>query len=233
MIPVGSDDEVGPDATLVMATRKGIIKRTSVSEYSNVRKNGLTAIILRDDDELINVMATDNRQDILLVTKYGACIRFQEGDARLTGRVSMGVRGITLQDGDEVVGMLTASEAPYMLTVSGKGMGKLTDINEFSPQIRGGKGVKCYKITGKTGDVVAAMAVDTDDEIMMINSDGVIIRMSCSDISILGRITSGVKLMNLGDDEQVVSVAKVRETSKDETESMEESQSGESGNSEE
>ena len=233
VIPVGSDDEVGPDATLVMATRKGIIKRTSVSEYSNVRKNGLTAVILRDDDELINVMATDNRQDILLVTKYGACIRFQEGDARLTGRVSMGVRGITLQDGDEVVGMLTASEALYMLTVSGKGMGKLTDINEFSPQIRGGKGVKCYKITGKTGDVVAAMAVDTDDEIMMINSDGVIIRMSCSDISILGRITSGVKLMNLGDDEQVVSVAKVRETSKDETESMEESQSGESGNSEE
>ena len=139
VIPVGSDEEVGPDATLVMATRKGIIKRTSVSEYSNVRKNGLTAIILRDDDELINVMATDNRQDILLVTKYGACIRFQEGDARLTGRVSMGVRGITLQDGDEVVGMLTASEAPYMLTVSGKGMGKLTDINEFSPQIRGGK----------------------------------------------------------------------------------------------
>ena len=233
VIPVGSDEEVGPDATLVMATRKGIIKRTSVSEYSNVRKNGLTAIILRDDDELINVMATDNRQDILLVTKYGACIRFQEGDARLTGRVSMGVRGITLQDGDEVVGMLTASEAPYMLTFSGKGMGKLTDINEFSPQIRGGKGVKCYKITGKTGDVVAAMAVNTDDEIMMINSDGVIIRMSCSDISILGRITSGVKLMNLGDDEQVVSVAKVRETSKDETESMEESQSGESGNSEE
>ena len=236
VIPVGSDEEVGPDATLVMATRKGIIKRTSVSEYSNVRKNGLTAIILRDDDELINVMATDNRQDILLVTKYGACIRFQEGDARLTGRVSMGVRGITLQDGDEVVGMLTASEAPYMLTVSGKGMGKLTDIDEFSPQIRGGKGVKCYKITGKTGDVVAAMAVDTDDEIIMINSDGVIIRMSCSDISILGRITSGVKLMNLGDDEQVVSVAKVRETSKDETESMEESQSGESdhsGNSEE
>ncbi len=215
VIPVSQEDQEEGSETLVMATRKGIIKRTSIGEYDNVRKNGLTAIVLRDDDELINVCATDNKQDIILVTKYGECIRFHEEDARLIGRVSMGVRGINLQDGDEVVSMLKASDAPYMLIVSGKGMGKLTDIREFSPQLRGGKGVKCYKITEKTGDVVAAMAVDVDDEIMMINSDGVIIRMGVGDISILGRITSGVKLMNLESKETVVSVAKVRETVKD------------------
>ncbi len=215
VIPVSREDQLEGSETLVMATRKGIFKRTPLTEYDNVRKNGLTAIVLRDDDELINVCATDNKQDIFLVTKYGECIRFHEEDARLIGRVSIGVRGINLQDGDEVVSMMTASEAPYMLIVSSRGMGKLTSVDEFSPQLRGGKGVKCYKITDKTGDVVSAMGVDTDDEIIMINSDGVIIRTGCSDISILGRITSGVKLMNLEEKETVVSVAKVRETVKD------------------
>ena len=215
VIPVSQEDEAEGSETLIMATRKGLIKRTPLAEYENVRRNGLTAIVLREDDELIGVRATDNKQDIFLVTRLGECIRFREDNARLTGRVSMGVRGIGLQEGDEVVSMMTASEAPYMLIVSDKGMGKLTDVHEFSPQLRGGKGVKCYKITEKTGNVVSAMAVDTDDEIMMINSDGVIIRMGCGDISILGRITSGVKLMNLEKGETVVSVARVREVSGD------------------
>lgn len=211
VIPVDSVDSYDPDATLVMATRSGIIKRTAVKEYDNVRKSGLTAIVLRDDDELINVVATDNSQDICLVTKFGSCIRFHEKDARLIGRVSMGVRGINLVDGDEVVAMVLASEAPCMLIVSERGMGKKTDMKEFTPQLRGGKGIKCYKITEKTGNVVGAMPVGDDDEIMMINSAGVIIRTSCRDISVLGRITSGVKLMNLEEDETIVSIAKGKE----------------------
>jgi DNA gyrase subunit A len=195
-----------------MATRRGQIKRTPLSEYANVRKNGLIAIGLREDDELISVEATDNQKEILLITKFGQCIRFKESDARSTGRSSMGVRGINLMDGDEVVSMVIGDAAPYLLIVSEKGMGKLTDLQEFKTQSRGGKGVLCYRILEKTGNLVGAMAVEQDDEIMMINTDGIIIRMSCGSISVVSRVTSGVKLMKLNESDVVVSIAKVRET---------------------
>ena len=156
---------------------------------------------------------TDNSQDILLVTKYGQCIRFKETDVRPTGRVSMGVRGMNLGDRDVVIGMQISSQGKDILIVSEKGMGKRTDMEEFTPQNRGGKGVKCYKITEKTGNVVGMKAVDEDSEIMIINTEGIIIRMKCSDISVYGRITSGVKLINLPDHEKVASVAKVRKAS--------------------
>lgn len=220
VIPVSQDDEYDEDGYLTMATRKGQIKRTAIAEYSNVRKNGLTAIALRDDDQLISVKATDGSKEIVMVTKFGQCIRFEEKDARITGRKSYGVRGINLVGDDEVVSMLLADETAYMLTVSEKGMGKRTFLSEFKTQNRGGKGVLCYKITGKTGNVVGAMAVEADDEILMINTDGIIIRMSCENISTLGRITSGVKLMDLKENDVVASVAKVIETvDRDEEES--------------
>ena len=233
VIAVGSDEKYDENGYLTMATRRGQIKRTLLSEYANVRKNGLIAIALRVDDELISVEATDDRKEILLVTKYGQCIRFKESDARSTGRSSMGVRGINLMDGDEVVSMVIADTAPYLLTVSEKGLGKLTDIQEFKPQSRGGKGVLCYRILEKTGNLVAAMAVEQDDEIMMINTDGIIIRMSCENISVLSRITSGVKLMRLNEEDTVVSVAKVRETSAKSTDEDEEDPDQEEDRSEE
>ena len=198
---------------LFMATKKGLVKKTPIGEYANVRKNGLAAIVLREDDLLINVRVTDNEQDVLLVTKYGQCIRFSEQDVRSTGRVSMGVRGMNLSDGDEVIGMQMSSQGRYMLTVSEKGMGKRTEMDEFTKQNRGGKGVKCYKITEKTGNVVGMKAVDEDSEIMIINTEGIVIRMKCSDISVYGRITSGVKLINLHGNDKVASVAKVRKAS--------------------
>ena len=212
VIAVGSDEKYDENGYLTMATRRGQIKRTLLSEYANVRKNGLIAIALRVDDELISVEATDDKKDILLITKFGQCIRFRESDARSTGRSSMGVRGINLMDDDEVVSMVIADAAPYLLTVSEKGMGKLTEIHEFKTQSRGGKGVLCYRILEKTGNLVDAMAVEQEDEILMINSDGIIIRMSCGSISVLSRITSGVRLMRLNETDMVVSVAKVRET---------------------
>ena len=196
---------------LMMATRNGLVKKTPIQEYANVRKVGLAAIALRDDDELIEVKATNNKKDVILVTKYGQCIRFKETDVRSTGRVSMGVRGINLADGDEVVAMQLNSQGYYLLVVSENGMGKMTSISEFAVQNRGGKGVKCYKITEKTGNVIGAKAVNEENEIMMINTEGIIIRLQCSDISILGRITSGVKLINLPDGVTVASFAKVRE----------------------
>ena len=196
---------------LMMATRNGLVKKTPIQEYANVRKVGLAAIALRDDDELIEVKATNNKKDVILVTKYGQCIRFKETDVRSTGRVSMGVRGINLVDGDEVVAMQLNSQGYYLLVVSENGMGKMTSISEFAVQNRGGKGVKCYKITEKTGNVIGAKAVNEENEIMMINTEGIIIRLQCSDISILGRITSGVKLINLPDGVTVASFAKVRE----------------------
>ena len=196
---------------LMMATRNGLVKKTPIQEYANVRKVGLAAIALREDDELIEVKATNNKKDVILVTKYGQCIRFKETDVRSTGRVSMGVRGINLADGDEVVAMQLNSQGYYLLVVSENGMGKMTSISEFAVQNRGGKGVKCYKITEKTGNVIGAKAVNEENEIMMINTEGIIIRLQCSDISILGRITSGVKLINLPDGVTVASFAKVRE----------------------
>lgn len=196
---------------LVMATRKGLVKKTPILEYSNVRKTGLAAISLRDDDELIEVKSSDDKKDILLVTRDGQCIRFKESDVRTTGRVSMGVRGINLEDGDEVVGMQLNSQGDYLLVVSENGMGKRTPIGEFTCQNRGGKGVKCYKITEKTGNVIGTKAVSEENEIMIITTEGIIIRIACSEISILGRITSGVKLINLSDGVKVASFAKVRE----------------------
>ena len=198
---------------LFMATKKGLVKKTPIQDYMNVRKTGLAAISLREDDLLIEVKVTDNAQDILLVTKYGQCIRFNEKNVRSTGRVSMGVRGMNLSDNDEIIGMQMSSQGKDMLIVSEKGMGKRTSMEEFTKQNRGGKGVKCYKITEKTGNVVGMKAVDEESEIMIINTEGIVIRMKCSDISQYGRITSGVKLINLPEKERVASVAKVRTAS--------------------
>ena len=210
MIPIYEYEE---GKYLFMATEKGLVKKTPIREYANVRKTGLAAIVLREDDKLIEVKVTDDKQDILLATKYGQCIRFHETDVRSTGRVSMGVRGMNLGDNDVVIGMQMSSQGKEMLFVSEKGMGKRTDMEEFTPQNRGGKGVKCYKITEKTGNVVGMKAVDEDREIMIINTEGIVIRMKCSDISQYGRITSGVKLINLPEYEKVASVAKVRKAS--------------------
>ena len=196
---------------LFMATRKGIVKRTPVTDYMNIRKTGLAAISLREDDELIEVKRTDDTKQILMVTKYGQCIRFNETDVRSTGRVSMGVIGMSLVDGDEVIDMQLDTQGEYLLTVSEKGMGKLTPVSEFTTQNRGGKGVKCYKIMEKTGNVIGVKAVNMEDEVMLINTEGIIIRINCSDISVLGRITSGVKLMNLDDNVSVAGIAKVRD----------------------
>ena len=196
---------------LFMATKKGIVKKTPITDYENVRKTGLAAIVLRDDDELIEVKFTDNTKDIILVTKFGQCIRFKETDVRVTGRVSIGVRGINLIDHDDVVGMQLNTQGDYLLIVSEHGLGKRTSIGEFTVQNRGGKGVKCYKITEKTGNVVGVKAVNEDNEVMLITTEGIIIRIPCSDISILGRITSGVKVMNVGENISIASIAKVRE----------------------
>ena len=212
MIPV---KEYKQGKYLFMATRKGIVKKTPLLDYANVRKTGLAAISLREDDELIEVKLTNNKKDIFLVTKYGQCIRFPETDVRSMGRTAMGVIGMQLNDGDEVIGMQLNTQGDHLLIVSANGMGKLTSIDEFKSQNRGGKGVKCYKIMEKTGNVIGVKNLHMDDEIMMINTEGIVIRMMCSDISGLGRVTSGVKLMNLSENVSVASIAKVRETSAD------------------
>ena len=196
---------------LFMATKKGIVKKTPIEDYANVRKTGLTAISLRDDDELIEVKKTDNTKDIVMVTKYGQCIRFHETDVRSKGRNYMGVIGMNLSDDDEVVGMQMNTQGDALLIVSEKGLGKATLMTEFSTQNRGGKGVKCYKITEKTGNIVGVKAVNQDSEIMLITTEGIIIRMKVTDISLLGRVTSGVKLINMDEDITVASIAKVRE----------------------
>ena len=196
---------------LFMATKNGIVKKTSVLEYENIRKTGLAAINLRDDDKLIEVKITDNNEDIFLFTKYGQCIRFKETDVRTTGRTTMGVIGMNLADGDEVIAMQMASQGESVMIVSEKGLGKCTLISEFSPQNRGGKGVKCYKITEKSGNLVGVKAVGKDDEIMLITTEGIIIRIRVNDTALLGRVTSGVKLINLKDDITVASIARVVE----------------------
>ena len=208
MIPIKEYEE---DKYLFMATAKGIVKKTSVNEYANIRKTGLAAINLREDDELIEVKITNNEDDIFLFTKYGQCIRFQETDVRPTGRTTMGVIGMNLVSGDEVIAMQTASQGDSVLIVSEKGLGKCTLISEFSTQNRGGKGVKCYKITEKSGNLVGVKAVGIEDEVMLITTEGIIIRIKVSGTALLGRVTSGVKLMNLKDDVTVASIAKVRE----------------------
>ena len=196
---------------LFMVTKKGIVKKTSIMEFANIRKNGLAAINLAEDDELIEVKQTDKDTEIFLVTKYGMCIRFKETDVRATGRTSMGVRGMNLNYDDEIVGMQLDHQGDSLLIVSENGLGKRTYLDEFTVQNRGGKGVKCYKITEKTGDVVGVKAVTDDHEIMMITSAGTIIQLRMEDISILGRITSGVKMINLENGIKVAKIAKVRE----------------------
>ena len=196
---------------LFMATKNGIVKKTPITDYANVRKTGLAAITLREDDELIEVKKTDNEQDIFLVTKYGQCIRFNERDVRSTGRTSMGVIGMNLTDGDKVVGMQMESQGDALMIVSEKGLGKCTLMSEFSPQNRGGKGVKCYKITEKTGNIIGVKAVNQDNEIMLITTEGIIIRIPVNGTALLGRVTSGVKLINVNDGVTVASMAKVKE----------------------
>ena len=217
MIPINEYEE---GKNLFMITKKGIAKKTPIIEFSNVRKTGLAAINLRDDDELIEVKVTDESKEIFLVTKYGMCIRFKETDVRAMGRTAMGVIGMNLDDGDDIVGMQLNSQGDSLLIVSEKGMGKRTELSEFTVQKRGGKGVKCYKITEKTGNVVGVKAVKDDNEIMMITNEGVIIQLRVGDISTIGRNTSGVKLINLDEGVQVAKIAKVREKISDGTQEL-------------
>ena len=216
LIPIKGFDD---DRYLTMATKKGIIKKTRIDEYRNIRKSGLQAINLREEDELIEVKVTDNTKEIFLVTKNGMCIRFKETDVRSTGRASMGVIGMNLSYDDEVVGMQLNTQGSDILIVSENGLGKRTDIEEFTLQRRGGKGVKCYKITEKTGSVVAAKIIDEHREVLLITNEGIIIRIRVSDISKLKRITSGVKLMNVDVEKDIViaGIAKVSDTNPDGT----------------
>ena len=206
VIPI---EEYNDNEYLFMSTRRGIVKKTPITEYGNITKRGLIAIKLRDDDALIDVKKTDNTRDIMLVTKYGQCIRFHETDVRSTGRSSMGVIGMNLMDGDEVVSMLMDNDGESMILASERGLGKCTLKSEFTPQIRGGKGVKCYKVTEKSGYLVGAKSVDQEDELMLITTEGIIIRIRVSDTTLLGRITTGVKLMNLDENVTIASIAKV------------------------
>ena len=208
VIPI---NEYKEDHYLFMATKSGIVKKSPIMEYANIRKTGLLAITLKENDELIEVKFTDNDQDVFLVTKNGQCIRFHETDVRSIGRTAMGVRGINLDGDDEVIGMQLNSQGEALLFVSENGMGKRTAMTEFTSQHRGGKGIRCYKITEKTGDVVGVKAVDEENEVMMITTEGVVIRMGVEGISMLGRNTSGVKLMNVDDNVIVASLAKVRD----------------------
>ena len=239
----------------MMANKKGLVKKTPIKDYENVRKTGLTAIVLRDDDELIEVKATDNNKDIILVTRDGQCIRFKETDVRSTGRASMGVRGMNLTDGDEVVAMQLNTQGDYLLVVSGllgdlvalhtltatvldnelthsctfahSVLGNYKQIISLSVQLHGNN-----FITEKTGNVVGAKAVNEENEIMMITTEGIIIRLQCADISVLGRITSGVKMINLTEGVTVASIAKVRDKDP-EADTTTEKADGETGDNEE
>lgn len=215
VVPVKIED-IKDDDYLFMATKNGIVKKTPCKEFANIRKNGIQAMTLRDDDELIEVKLTDDTTEVMMVTKLGMCIRFKATDVRPTGRSAMGVIGMNLMDTDEVVGVQLNNQGNTMLIVSENGMGKKTDINEYAVQHRGGKGVKCYKITEKTGNVIGAKAVDDTREVMLITTEGIIIRLACRDISTLGRITSGVKLINLDEGVKVATVSKVRKNPSDE-----------------
>ena len=208
MIPISEYEE---GKNLFMITKNGIAKKTPVIEFSNVRKTGLAAINLREDDELIEVKTTDADSEIFLVTKYGMCIRFKDTDVSAMGRTAMGVIGMNLEDGDEIVGMQLNTQGDSLLIVSEKGMGKRTRMDEFSVQKRGGKGVKCYKIADKTGNVIGVKAVNDSHEIMMITTEGIIIQLRMEDISMIGRNTSGVKMINLDEGVTVARIAKVRE----------------------
>ena len=228
MIPIR---EYVEGKNLFMITKKGIAKKTPIMEFANMRKTGLNAITLKDDDELIEVKTTNENSEIFLVTKYGMCIRFKETDVRAMGRGAMGVIGMNLSDGDEVVGMQLNNQGSALLVASEKGMGKRTLLSEFTLQKRGGKGVKCYKIAERTGNLIGVKAVNDDHEIMMITTEGVIIQLPVSDISIIGRNTSGVKLINLDEGVTVAKIAKVRQklsdgTNEIETDEVEETDTG-------
>ena len=226
MITLSSYDD---DKYLFMATKRGLVKKTHISEYQNIRKSGLQAINLRENDDLIEVKITDDNKDIIMITKHGQCIRFDEKDVRITGRVSMGVIGMNLSYDDEVVAMQLNTQGEHLLIVSEFGMGKRTRIDEFTNQHRGGKGIKCYKITDKTGDVVAAKAVKEDSEVMIINTEGIIIQLMVNEISILGRITSGVKMIDMDSEKKdivVASMTRVRDTIPDEKEKSEDESVG-------
>ena len=225
IVPV---DGIKDDEYLFMATKNGIVKKTSSKEYENIRKTGIQAITLRDNDELIEAKSVDNEKEIFLVTKYGQCIRFKSTDVRPTGRSTMGVIGMNLTPGDEVVGMQLDSQGDTLLIVSEYGLGKRTPIDEFTVQNRGGKGIKCYKVNEKSGNVIGVKAVSDTREIMLITTEGIVIRMEVSGISTLGRITSGVKLINLDEGVKVAKVAKVRE--EDIEEDIESKENGETDN---
>ena len=225
IVPV---DGIKDDEYLFMATKNGIVKKTSSKEYENIRKTGIQAITLRDNDELIEAKSVDNEKEIFLVTKYGQCIRFKSTDVRPTGRSAMGVIGMNLTPGDEVVGMQLDSQGDTLLIVSEYGLGKRTPIDEFTVQNRGGKGIKCYKVNEKSGNVIGVKAVSDTREIMLITTEGIVIRMEVSGISTLGRITSGVKLINLDEGVKVAKVAKVRE--EDIEEDIESKENGETVN---
>lgn len=212
--------EIDDDKYLFMATKGGMVKKTRMCEYSNMRKTGLQAILLREGDELIEVKVTDNTEDIFLATKFGMSIRFKETDARITGRVSYGVIGMKLDEGDEVIGMQMASQGEYMLVASEKGYGKRTRISEFKLQLRGGKGLLCYNVTEKTGNLIGMKLLDDGRDIMLITNEGILIRMGVDDISVIGRNTSGVKLMSIeaDSDVRVASIAKVRESNRQDEE---------------
>jgi DNA gyrase subunit A len=211
------------DRYLFMCTKTGMVKKTKLTEYANIRKIGLTAINLKENDELIEVKMTDDTKDIFLVTKKGMCIRFPETDVRCTGRATMGVIGMNLDDDDEIVGMQHSTQGEALLFVSEYGLGKRTKLSEFTRQRRGGKGLKCYKITEKSGYIVGFKAVNEDNEIMLITNQGIVIRTGCDEISMLGRNTTGVKLINIDveNDVRVASISKVRQKSAEESETLE------------
>ncbi len=217
----GDDNTHSQDGYLFMTTRQGLVKKTLLSELENIRKSGLQAITLRDDDELIEVKVTDDTKDVFLVSKFGMCIRFKETDVRPTGRSSMGVKGMALEDGDEIIGMQVNTQGDTLLTVSEFGMGKRTDMDEFAVQNRGGKGVRCYKVNERTGYLIGAKAVSDDLHVMLVTTEGIIIRLKVEDITVIGRNTSGVILMNLDEDVKVASIAKIREPESDEDEEEE------------
>jgi DNA gyrase subunit A len=209
MIPI---KEYLDDEYLLMATKSGIVKKTKLTEYANIRKNGLAAINLRDDDLLIEVKKTNNTDDVMLFTRFGQSIRFNEKDVRTTGRTSMGVIGMNLMDRDEVIAMQLVSQGESVLIASENGLGKCTLFSEFTTQHRGGKGVKCYKVTEKSGNLIGVKAVKKEDELILITTEGIIIRIKVADTALLGRITSGVKLINLKDGVQVASIARIKES---------------------
>lgn len=206
VIPV---EEYKEGLYLFMATQNGVVKKTDLMDYDNIRKGGLAAVALRDNDELIDVRLTDGKSEIILVTKEGMSIRFSEENVRPMGRVSQGVKGVDLQKNDSVVGMSVCNPDSYLLVVTEKGFGKRTELDEYKTQTRGGKGILTYKVTERTGKIAGMKVVTDDEDIMLISSDGTIIRLNVQEVSILGRATQGVTLMRMNEDINVVSVENI------------------------